>query len=73
MMPPVITNQAPVLPLAYHRLQARRGANLHIDALTLVTNLHLYYLRPRISRLDAAYWGLCLRSVAGRPLFVRLL
>src|SRR5437870_13197711 len=44
MMPTVITNQAPVPPPAYHRMQARLGAPLHIDALTLVTSLHLLTL-----------------------------
>jgi hypothetical protein len=55
-------------PPAYHRAQARLGPTLHIDALTLVRTLHLLTLcrlevrlahrRPRIIRLDAAYWGL---------------
>src|SRR6266571_1065869 len=44
MMPLVITNQAPVPPPAYHRMQGRLGSNLHIDALTLVTTLHLLTL-----------------------------
>jgi hypothetical protein len=44
MMPPVLTNQAPVPPPAYHRMQARLGSNVHIDALTLVTTLHLLTL-----------------------------
>ena len=44
MMPPVFTNQAPVPPPAYHRLQARLGSSLHIDALSLVTTLHLLTL-----------------------------
>src|SRR5437588_10028314 len=44
MMPLVVTEQAPVPPPAYHRAQARRGPALHIDALTLVTTLHLLTL-----------------------------
>ena len=44
MMPLVITNQAPVPPPAYHRMQGRLGSNVHIDALTLVTTLHLLTL-----------------------------
>ncbi len=44
MMPTIITNQAPVPPPAYHRMQARLGSNLHIDALTLVKALHLLTL-----------------------------
>jgi hypothetical protein len=44
MMPPVITNQAPVPPPAYHRMQGRLGTSLHIDALSLVTTLHLLTL-----------------------------
>ena len=43
-MPPVISNQAPVPPPAYHRMQARLGTSIHIDALTLVTTLHLLTL-----------------------------
>jgi len=44
MMPLLISTQAPVPPPAYHRMQARLGASLHIDALTLVTTLHLLTL-----------------------------
>lgn len=41
MMPTLLEEQAPVAPPAYHRAQARRGAPLQINALTLVTMLHL--------------------------------
>src|SRR3989454_6219977 len=44
MMPTIITNQAPVPPPAYHRMQARLGSSLHIDALSLVKTLHLLTL-----------------------------
>ena len=44
MMPLVVTEQAAVPPPAYHRAQARLGPALHIDALTLVTTLHLLML-----------------------------
>src|SRR5436853_4905598 len=44
MMPLVVTEQAPVPPPAYHRAQARLGPAWHIDALTLVTTLHLLML-----------------------------
>src|SRR3989440_9828922 len=44
MMPLVVNEQAPVPPPAYHRAQARLGPALHIDALTLVTTLHLLVL-----------------------------
>jgi transposase len=44
MMPLVVSNQAPVPPPAYHRMQERLGSSLHIDALTLVTTLHLLTL-----------------------------
>ena len=44
MMPLVVNEQAPVPPPAYHRAQARLGPALHIDALTLVTTLHLLML-----------------------------
>ena len=41
MIPVALESQASVPPPAYHRMQARLGAALHIDALTLVTTLHL--------------------------------
>lgn len=44
MAPLHVTNQAPVPPPAYHRAQAKLGAALHIDALTLVSTLHLLSL-----------------------------
>src|SRR5438067_7777047 len=44
MMPLIVNEQAPVPPPAYHRAQARLGPALHIDALTLVTTLHLLVL-----------------------------
>jgi transposase len=44
MMPTTVKEQAPVPPPAYHREQARLGLALHIDALTLVTTLHLLVL-----------------------------
>jgi hypothetical protein len=44
MMPVALESQAPVPPPAYHRMQARLSAALHIDALTLVTSLHLLAL-----------------------------
>src|SRR5438067_12821702 len=43
MMPTKLDEQAPVPPPAYHRAQARQ-AGLHIDAVTLVTTLHLLAL-----------------------------
>src|SRR5260221_12774472 len=44
MMPTTVNEQAPVPPPAYHRAQARLGLALHIDALTLVSTLHLLTL-----------------------------
>src|SRR6266566_6880289 len=44
MMPITLESQAPVPPPAYHRVQARLGAALHIDAVTLVNSLHLLAL-----------------------------
>jgi transposase len=44
MMPLIVNEQAAVPPPAYHRVQARLGPALHIDALTLVTTLHLLML-----------------------------
>jgi hypothetical protein len=45
MMPFTVTDhQAPVPPPSYQRGQARRSSALHIDALTLITTLHLIAL-----------------------------
>lgn len=44
MMPVPMDHQAPIPPPAYHRRQAKQGKALHIDALTLVTTLHLLTL-----------------------------
>lgn len=44
MMPTVIKEQAPVPPPSYQRAQAKQSAALHINALTLVTTLHLLTL-----------------------------
>jgi len=43
MMPTKFDEQAPVRPPAYHWAQARQ-VGLHIDALTLVTTLHVWAL-----------------------------
>ena len=43
-MPTIVSEQASVPPPSYHR------------RLALV--VRLYHIRPRIIRLDAAYWGL---------------
>jgi len=53
MMPTKLDEQAPVPPPAYHRAQARQ-AGLHIDALTLVTTLHVWALCRIAVRL--AHW-----------------
>src|SRR5437879_6184566 len=44
MMPTTVNEQAPVPPPAYHRAQARLDLALHIDALTLVTMVHVLTL-----------------------------
>src|SRR5215467_3860168 len=44
MMPTVVNEQAPIASPSYQRAQARLGSALHIDALTLVTTLHLLTL-----------------------------
>ena len=44
MMPIVVKEQAPVPPPSYQRAQAKQSAALHINALTLVTTLHLLKL-----------------------------
>ena len=44
MMPLPVESQAPIPSPAYHRVQAKLGPALHIDALTLVTTLHLLTL-----------------------------
>src|SRR6266516_1628400 len=52
MMPVTVTDhQAPVPPPSYQRGQARLGPALHIDALTLVTTLHLLALCQLAVRL----------------------
>ena len=44
MMPTVVKQQAPVPPPSYQRAQAKQGPALHMNALTLVTTLHLLSL-----------------------------
>ena len=44
MMPTIVNEQAPVPPPSYQRAQARLSRALHIDALTLVTTLHVLAL-----------------------------
>ena len=44
MMPTVVKEQAPVPSPSYQRAQARLSRALHIDALTLITTLHLLAL-----------------------------
>jgi len=44
MMPLEVKEQAPVPPPSYNRIQAKRSRDLHINALTLVTTLHLLLL-----------------------------
>ena len=44
MMPTLVKEQAPVPPPSYQRAQARQSPALHMDALTLVTTLHLLAL-----------------------------
>lgn len=44
MMPLLVKEQAPVPPPYYQRMQAKQGPALHINALTLVTSLHLLAL-----------------------------
>jgi hypothetical protein len=53
-MPLTLHEQAPVPPPAYQRAQARPGRTLHIDALTLVTTLHLLMLTALRRRLIGA-------------------
>lgn len=44
MIPTIVKEQAPVPPPCYQRAQARLKPALHIDALTLITTLHLLTL-----------------------------
>ena len=44
MVPAACDDMVPVSPPAYHRAQHQRRPALHIDALTLVTRLHLLSL-----------------------------
>lgn len=41
MMPTIVKKEAPVPPPSYQRAQAKQSAALHINALRLVTSLHL--------------------------------
>ncbi len=52
MMPLALENQAPVTPPSYQRAQARMGPALEINALTLVTTLHLLSLCRLAVRLS---------------------
>jgi hypothetical protein len=51
MIPARVNEVVPVPPPAYHRVQARLGPALHIDALTLVNTLHLLTLCRLAGRL----------------------
>src|SRR2546421_3887451 len=44
MMPTIVQEQAPVPPPSYQRMQAKKGPDLHIDALMWVSTLHLLTL-----------------------------
>src|SRR5260221_13737739 len=44
MVPLPCSRTSPVPPPAYHRMQAKIGPALHLDALTLITRLHLLAL-----------------------------
>src|SRR5260370_37179057 len=44
MIPAPCATMAPVPPPAYHRAQAKVGPALHVDALSLVSGLHLLTL-----------------------------
>src|SRR5437588_6479905 len=44
MMPTIVAEQAPVPPPSYQRMQAKQGPDLHINALMLVSTLHLLTL-----------------------------
>ena len=52
MVPAAGTGRAPVPPPAYHRIQRQRRSTLHLDALTLVTRLHLLSLCRLAVRLS---------------------
>ncbi len=54
MMPARMSGQASVPPPAYHRVRQRVGPRLQLDALTLVTRLHLLALCWLAVRL--AHW-----------------
>jgi len=56
MMPVPIHHQAPVPPPSYQRAQAKAGKALHIDAVTLITRLHLFMLCHLAVRLAHRKW-----------------
>ncbi len=51
MMPTAVQEQAPVPPPSDLRAQAKQGPALHMNALTLVTTLHLLRLCRRAVHL----------------------
>jgi hypothetical protein len=51
MVPAPCARTVPVPPPAYHRAQAKVGPALHVDALTLVSGLHVLALCRLVVRL----------------------
>src|SRR5258707_9594026 len=82
MIPAPCATMAPVPPPAYHRAQAKVGPALHVDALSLVSGLHLLTLcrlAVRLARrscppmLPAGPGGRPRRYREGAPLLLGLL
>src|SRR6266581_913535 len=67
MMPMTLKEQAPVPPPPYYRAQARLSLALHIDALTLVSTLHLLTPCRLAVHLACSCFGLRLASGKGWP------
>ena len=70
MMPTHLNNQALVPPPSYHRAQTRQSPALYIDALTLVSTLHLHALCRLAVRLAQRCCPPPLPSLVPRGVFV---
>ena len=74
MVPAPCARTVPVPPPAYHRAQAKVGPALHVDALTLVSALHVLALCRLAVRLARRHYSrsagrsLCSVSTAEPPL-----
>jgi hypothetical protein len=66
MKPTTVNEQTPVPPPTYHREQARLGPALHIDALTLVTTLHLSGWSTMVRQVALTYTATLMVALAAQ-------